>query len=109
MRVSNSLSNILWASGEKYLKSHNRLFYGRSGSHNKGKWSGARGNSLWYSSKPEVIKITKGKGVPYKDGRADFSEWKFAEFKVPSLKGVNDNSKILNKIKIDTIAESPFL
>src|SRR5262249_42944156 len=39
-----------------------------------GRWSGTRGESLWYSDRPEVIAITGGEGVPYRNGYPVFSK-----------------------------------
>ncbi len=67
---------------------------------NNGKWSGERGNSTWYSTSDEVLEITKGEGIPYKNGQADFSKWKVSEFDIPGLQGTSsDTGKILNKMK----------
>jgi hypothetical protein len=40
-----------------------------------GNWDGAPGNSRWHSDRPEVIDITKDKGVLFKNGHPKFEEW----------------------------------
>lgn len=41
---------------------------------NKGEWLGDVGESLWKSTKSAVNKVTKGEGVPFKNGYPDFSK-----------------------------------
>lgn len=38
-------------------------------------WTGERGHSTWFSDMPEVNAITNFKGIPFKNGFPDFSEW----------------------------------
>jgi hypothetical protein len=58
-------------------------------------WSGERGNSLWYSNDPSVVRITGGKGIPFRNGRVDFSEWAQRSIDVEGLNGTySDFSKI---------------
>ena len=70
-----------------------------------GEWEGERGESKWYSNKQDVIDITKGEGVPYKNGRPDFSKWQDPDlgtlkFKPGELDGTkNDWNKVYKKIK----------
>ena len=54
-----------------------------------GKWTGKVGNSDWISTKPEVIAITKGKPVPFKNGYPVFDEWSLGEVKLPNMTGKN--------------------
>ena len=64
-----------------------------------GRWSGERGNSEWYSTKKEVIEITKVIGIPYKNDQADFSKWAVAEFEVEGMDGTSkDFGKIYNQM-----------
>ena len=39
-----------------------------------GSWSGMEGNSIWKSTHPDVIAVTGGKGVRFRNGYPDFSE-----------------------------------
>ncbi len=48
---------------------------------NNGHWEGNAGNGIWHSDIEEVNAITGGKGIPFKDGRPDFSEWSRGEIK----------------------------
>ena len=67
-----------------------------------GHWDGEAGNSNWISEKPEVNKITNGEGIPFKDGRPDFSQWSKGEiqFNEGELDGTkSDFKKIYEKIK----------
>ncbi len=52
-----------------------------------GSWEGEVGNSGWKSTKPEVIAVTKGKSVEFKNGFPDFSPWSKGEVKLPNMKG----------------------
>jgi DNase/tRNase domain of colicin-like bacteriocin len=52
-----------------------------------GSWNGKVGESGWLSNKPEVIAVTKGKPVPYKNGFPVFDKWKVGEIKLPKMKG----------------------
>ncbi|GIN66295.1 putative ribonuclease YokI [Bacillus sonorensis] len=72
---------------------------------NYGRWEGVPGNGKWYSDRPEVIAITKGAPVVFKDGRPDFTPWKVGEdlkFKSGELKGTNaDFDKVYERIMIE--------
>lgn len=57
----------------------------------QGSWDGAIGNSGWKSAKPEVIAVTKGKAVEFKNGFPDFSPWSKGEVKLPNMKGNYDS------------------
>ncbi len=56
-----------------------------------GSWEGEVGNSGWKSTKPEVIAVTKGKSVEFKNGFPDFSPWSKGEVKLPNMKGNHDS------------------
>ncbi len=67
-----------------------------------GKWKGEPGNGKWFSNNSDVLEITKGEGVPFKNGRPDFSKWKKGSLKFKE--GVLDGSKadfnaVYDKIK----------
>ena len=70
-----------------------------------GKWDGEPGESKWYSDKKDVTDITNGEGIPYKNGRPDFSKWIDTElgtlkFKPGELDGtINDFDKIYDKLQ----------
>ena len=61
-----------------------------------GSWNGKVGESGWLSNKPEVIAITKGKPVPFKNGFPVFDKWISkvdgikGEIKLPNMKGNHD-------------------
>ncbi|MEM6295413.1 MAG: RHS repeat-associated core domain-containing protein [Myxococcota bacterium] len=40
-----------------------------------GRWQGLPGDGKWYSTNPEVLKVTKGEPIVFKNGRPDFSPW----------------------------------
>ena len=40
-----------------------------------GHWQGKPGDGIWYSDNPLVNAVTGGKGIPFKNGRPDFSAW----------------------------------
>ncbi|QHZ46944.1 T7SS effector LXG polymorphic toxin [Bacillus sp. NSP9.1] len=68
---------------------------------NHGRWEGTPGNGKWYSDKPEVIAVTKGEPVVFKDGRPDFTP--FSRGKITFEKGElnggrEDFSKVYEKI-----------
>ncbi|MEK4059758.1 MULTISPECIES: hypothetical protein [Paenibacillus] len=58
-----------------------------------GKWEGEPGNGKWYSDDPDVIEITNGKPIVFKDGRPDFSPWSAyeLEFKPGVLNGTDQD------------------
>ncbi|WP_077596827.1 HNH endonuclease family protein [Oceanobacillus kimchii] len=69
---------------------------------NNGHWNGEPGNGKWYSDKPEVQKVTNGKGVEFKDGRPNFTPWSKGsiKFKEGLLDGTkNDFNLVYEKIK----------
>lgn len=68
-----------------------------------GHWSGEEGNSLWYSDLDVVNKITGGEGIPFINGRPDFSKW--SKGTIPFKEGVlngtkSDFNKVYGAIKI---------
>ncbi|WP_187444740.1 T7SS effector LXG polymorphic toxin [Bacillus swezeyi] len=68
---------------------------------NHGRWEGTPGNGKWYSDKPEVIVVTKGEPVVFKDGRPDFTP--FSRGKITFEKGQlnggrGDFTKVYEKI-----------
>ena len=44
-----------------------------------GRWEGEPGNGTWYPDNPEAKSVLGGDGVPFKDGRPDFSQWSKGE------------------------------
>lgn len=68
----------------------------------KGRWDGEPGNSNWYSEREEVIKITRGEPIEFKDGRPDFSPWnkQTIKFRKGELDGSpNDFAKVHKRLK----------
>jgi DNase/tRNase domain of colicin-like bacteriocin len=57
---------------------------------NNGSWNGKVGESGWLSNKPEVIAVTKGNPVPYKNGFPVFDKW------INKVNGVKGEIKLLN-------------
>ena len=73
---------------------------------NNGEWEGIPGESKWKSYNPDVNNITNGQGIPFKNGRPDFSEWSKGSFSFESgaLDGTQkDFRKVYKKIKNNTI------
>ena len=69
---------------------------------NNGEWEGIPGESKWKSYNPDVNNITNGQGIPFKNGRPDFSEWSKGSFSFESgaLDGTQkDFRKVYKKIK----------
>lgn len=60
-----------------------------------GSWSGERGNSNWHSTLSEVNEITEGEGIPFKEGKVDFSKWSKAEFEVEGLNGTKADFQLI--------------
>ncbi|GLI86629.1 hypothetical protein ANABIO32_44660 [Rossellomorea marisflavi] len=57
-----------------------------------GKWDGEPGNGKWYSEKPEVKRVTMGKGVEFLDGRPNFTPWSKGSIKFKE--GMLDGTKV---------------
>lgn len=71
-------------------------------SRTNGKWSGEPGNGKWFSNKPEVNRITGGKGVQFKNGRPNFTPWSKGDlnFRPGQLNGApNDFLLVYEKIQ----------
>lgn len=67
-----------------------------------GRWDGDPGNGTWYPDNPDAKNVLGDKGVPFKDGRPDFSEWSKGEveFEPGVLDGTNaDFTKAYEQIK----------
>ena len=58
---------------------------------NNGRWSGKEGNSIWHSDIEAVNKITGGEGIPFVNGRPDFSKW--SKGTIPFIDGVLNGTK----------------
>jgi hypothetical protein len=58
-----------------------------------GKWDGPKGESGWISDKPEILAITKGEPIPYKNQRPDFSEWVVEEIEFEPGELTGDHGK----------------
>lgn len=105
--LSDSEKKILSQVDKKWRKQA-----GKSGSkpktrlpRSKGHWSGEEGNSLWYSEIEEVNKVTGGEGMPFVNGRPDFSKWAKGSqtFKPGELNGSSsDFTAVYKKLKADS-------
>lgn len=79
-----------------------------NGPRNHGRWTGARGNSGWVDSRPEVIRIVgraangEANPIPFRNGVVDFTPWSQGEFRVPGLTG--NHATDMNLIR-DALAE----
>jgi hypothetical protein len=79
-----------------------------------GKWAGPEGESGWISDKPEVIAITKGEPIPYKNQRPNFSKWAVDEISMEpgELNGEHKHdrrvaiNKFIRKGKWETTSEA---
>ncbi len=72
---------------------------------NNGYWEGDVGNSLWYSDIDAVNRITGGEGIPFVNGRPDFSKWAKGTqiFKPGELNGTNkDFVAVYKKLMADS-------
>lgn len=65
-----------------------------------GYWEGKPGDGLWYSENISIIEITGGEGVPFKNGRPDFSKWSQGsiEFEIGELDGSNSDFTAVYKV-----------
>jgi len=52
-----------------------------------GSWDGTPGNSNWFSDNSKVLAITKGEGVPFKDGLPNFDKWSQGDLKIDNMTG----------------------
>lgn len=65
----------------------------------KGKWLGEAGEGVWKSSKKAVNKITKGEGIPFKNGYPDFSKWSKGKIEFKNLDGTaKDFDKVYERV-----------
>ncbi|RMC30117.1 HNH endonuclease [Paracoccus alkanivorans] len=67
-----------------------------------GRWDGEPGNGTWYPDNPDAKKVLGDKGVPFKDGRPDFSQWSKGnvEFEPGVLDGTSaDFTKVYEQLK----------
>ncbi|SFB98847.1 hypothetical protein SAMN04489722_101407 [Algibacter lectus] len=65
----------------------------------KGKWIGEAGEGVWKSTKKAVNKITKGEGIPFKNGYPDFSKWSKGKMKFKNLDGTpKDFDKVYQRV-----------
>ncbi|WP_227272594.1 HNH endonuclease [Roseobacter weihaiensis] len=44
-----------------------------------GRWEGEPGNGTWYPDNPDAKSVLGDEGVPFKNGRPDFSQWSKGE------------------------------
>ena len=64
----------------------------------KGRWMGEPGESLWYSTHPEVIEVTRGKPIRSEDGWPDLSPWAVPDpflFKIGQLDGSKKDFRLV--------------
>lgn len=73
----------------KWSKDEYEIVKGKRLPRTKGRWTGERGESIWKSDIPEVNEITEGKGIEFRNGYPDFSEWSLDEYVVDGLTGNN--------------------
>ena len=55
-----------------------------------GSWSGMEGNSLWKSTNPDVIAVTGGKGIRFRNGYPDFSEYSGGQVNIGQTGAASD-------------------
>jgi hypothetical protein len=74
---------------------------------NHGRWLGARGNSDWIDTRPEVIRVVgrnpvtgEANPIPFRNGVIDFSRWSQGELIVPGLTGVHRQDMPLIRLAI---------
>jgi hypothetical protein len=62
-----------------------------------GKWEGDPGNGKWYSEHNDVLEVTGGKPVEFKNNRPDFSPWSKGQlkFKEGQLNGTDSDFKLV--------------
>ncbi len=82
--------------------------YKRAG-FSKGKWLGDVGNSQFLPDNTRALELTGGKGVPYRDGFVDFSEFALKSRKFDDLTGDanGDKLKYLKSMVADGEANTP--
>ena len=68
---------------------------------NNGKWEGKPGNGKWFSELKDVLEVTKGEPIEFKNGFPKFAKWAQASFKFKSLNGTHEDfDKVYERIKI---------
>lgn len=62
-----------------------------------GKWKGEPGNGKWYSDNKDVLEVTGGKAVEFKNNRPDFSPWSKGQlkFKKGQLNGTDSDFNLV--------------
>ncbi|MBD2325999.1 HNH endonuclease [Alkalinema sp. FACHB-956] len=63
-----------------------------------GYWDDIPGESIWYSNKPDVNKLTQGSGVPFKKGFPDFSAWEKGKISLPNMTGKKADFREADKL-----------
>ena len=66
---------------------------------NNGEWKGGKGESPFVSRKKAVLKVTKGKGIPFYNDRPNFTRWSKASysFKKGELKGNSNDFTLIHR------------
>ncbi|WP_201028573.1 T7SS effector LXG polymorphic toxin, partial [Heyndrickxia coagulans] len=62
-----------------------------------GRWDGETGNGKWYSNNSDVLEVTGGKPIVFKNNRPDFSPWSKGQlkFKEGQLNGTDNDFKLV--------------
>jgi hypothetical protein len=73
-----------------------------------GKWDGPEGESGWLSDNPEVLAITKGKPVPFRNQRPVFTEWAVEEIDFEPGELTGDHGKDRRKALARLVSAGKF-
>jgi uncharacterized protein RhaS with RHS repeats len=67
-----------------------------------GRWDGTPGDSNWFSDNTKVITVTKGEGVPFKNGLPNFDKWSQGDLQIDNMTGgKKDFDLVYEKLKIE--------
>ena len=56
---------------------------------NNGTWEGTPGNGKWFSDHPDVIKMTNGEGITFRNGYPDLDKYSLQDIHIKGLRGKN--------------------
>lgn len=97
--ASRQVDEVAEASAEQSARVTQRTRLPRT----NGRWDGQPGNGTWYPDNADARSILGDSGVPFRDGRPDFSSWSRGEIEFePGILngGASDFTRVYEQIKV---------